>query len=88
MNFFEFIAFCVMQQHDNAMFVAELREGCIELPEHFATGESPSGHVARSDNSPDDNPVTNDGATLGRVLFYDVALSRNDSVSARSFPPY
>ena len=28
-----------------------------------------------NDNTPEDNPVTNDGATLGRVLFYDVRLS-------------
>lgn len=30
------------------------------------------------------NPITDDGATLGRVLFYDVALSTNDTVSCAS----
>ena len=33
------------------------------------------------DNTPADNPITNAGATLGRVLFYDVRLSRNETVS-------
>ncbi len=34
-----------------------------------------------SDNTPANNPVTNSGATLGRVLFYDVNLSANKSIS-------
>jgi cytochrome c peroxidase len=34
--------------------------------------------VARAwDNTPADNAITNDGATLGRVLFYDSTLSAN-----------
>lgn len=36
------------------------------------------------DNTPADNPVTNDGATLGRVLFYDKALSFNNTTSCGS----
>lgn len=36
------------------------------------------------DNTPSDNPVTNDGATLGRVLFYDKALSVNNTTSCGS----
>lgn len=43
-----------------------------------------NGPQADADNTPDDNPVTNWGATLGRVLFYDVKLSANDSVSCAS----
>ncbi|MEM7152198.1 MAG: cytochrome c peroxidase [Myxococcota bacterium] len=31
-----------------------------------------------------DNPITDQGATLGRVLFYDVALSVDDSISCAS----
>lgn len=38
----------------------------------------------RADNTPDDNPVTDAGATLGRVLFYDVRLSQNETVSCAS----
>ncbi len=34
-----------------------------------------------NDNTPADNPVTDEGATLGRVLFYDRRLSSNRQVS-------
>lgn len=37
-----------------------------------------------NDNTPADNPLTNNGATLGRVLFYDVHLSRNNTISCGS----
>ena len=36
------------------------------------------------DNTPGNNPVTDAGATLGRVLFYDVALSANNTVACAS----
>jgi cytochrome c peroxidase len=36
------------------------------------------------DSTPSDNPVTNAGATLGRVLFHDRSLSRNGLVSCAS----
>lgn len=36
------------------------------------------------DNTPGNNAITNAGATLGRVLFYDKRLSRNDTVSCAS----
>jgi cytochrome c peroxidase len=35
-------------------------------------------------NTPANNPVTNYGATLGRVLFYDTNLSRNNTKSCAS----
>ncbi len=50
----------------------------LELPGHFAQ----SGRD--DDNTPPDNPLTNDGATLGRVLFYDTRLSANDTTSCAS----
>lgn len=37
-----------------------------------------------NDNSPTNNPITNDGATLGRVLFYDKQLSKNNTISCAS----
>lgn len=40
--------------------------------------------VRSVDNTPVDNPVTDRGATLGRVLFWDRRLSRNDTVSCAS----
>src|SRR5436305_13822841 len=36
------------------------------------------------DNTPLDNPITNEGATLGRVLFYDKHLSINDKIACAS----
>ncbi len=50
-----------------------------DLPNHFTTGQ-----VAGIDNTPNNNPVTDEGATLGRVLFYDVNLSGNNTVSCAS----
>jgi cytochrome c peroxidase len=36
------------------------------------------------DNTPANNPLTNAGATLGRVLFYDKQLSRNNTIACAS----
>ena len=36
------------------------------------------------DNTPGNNVITNDGATLGRVLFYDKSLSINNKISCAS----
>lgn len=44
-------------------------------------GQSPLGTVAFSDNTPSGNRITNPGAALGRVLFYDVRLSRDDRIA-------
>jgi cytochrome c peroxidase len=38
----------------------------------------------QQDNTPADNPITNGGATLGRVLFYDKNLSNNNTISCGS----
>lgn len=40
--------------------------------------------VIEQDNTPSTNPVTDWGATLGRVLFYDKILSLNNSVACAS----
>lgn len=50
-----------------------------DLPEHFKNGE-----VAALDNTPADNLLTDAGATLGRVLFYDTRLSHDGSTSCAS----
>ncbi|MDX1421372.1 MAG: cytochrome c peroxidase [Rubricoccaceae bacterium] len=49
------------------------------LPPHLDT---PPSRIA--DNTPPDNPVTDAGATLGRVLFYDRQLSRNGTTACGS----
>ncbi len=46
------------------------------LPEHFKTPAA-----RRFDNTPASNRVTDAGATLGRVLFYDTRLSANNTVA-------
>jgi cytochrome c peroxidase len=55
----------------------------VVLPPHF-TAPAPGGSVVSTDNMPASNPVTDQGATLGRVLFYDRRLSINDGVSCAS----
>ncbi|HET6341834.1 MAG TPA: cytochrome-c peroxidase, partial [Gemmatimonadota bacterium] len=52
------------------------------IPRHFLA--SFPGTVAFTDNTPPENPITNAGATLGRVLFYDVRLSANDRIACAS----
>jgi cytochrome c peroxidase len=53
------------------------------LPPHFrAAGGGTS--VSSQDNTPATNPITDAGATLGRVLFYDPRLSASDAVSCGS----
>ncbi len=58
--------------------------GIIDLLnlENYANQETPD-YITR-DNTPDGNPITDLGATLGRVLFYDKRLSRNDTISCAS----
>lgn len=48
----------------------------VQLPDHFPS--------FRSDNTPSHNPVTDHGATLGRVLFYDPGLSSTGKISCGS----
>ncbi|MFT5196600.1 MAG: cytochrome c peroxidase [Cellvibrionaceae bacterium] len=50
-----------------------------DLPNYFE-----QGRVNNTDNTPNNNQVTDAGATLGRVLFYDVKLSANDTTSCSS----
>jgi cytochrome c peroxidase len=54
----------------------------MPLPEHFSPGVPNSPGFA--DNTPANNPITDAGATLGRVLFYDKRLSANQSISCAS----
>jgi cytochrome c peroxidase len=49
----------------------------VKLPAHFT-------EPGRNDNTPPDNPLTDHGVTLGRVLFYDTRLSANNTTSCAS----
>jgi cytochrome c peroxidase len=55
------------------------RYSLLNLPSHFGTAAA-----VRFDNTPANNPVTDHGATLGRVLFYDTRLSANGTISCGS----
>jgi cytochrome c peroxidase len=52
------------------------------IPAHFRS--SIAGTVAFSDNTPATNRITNAGAELGRVLFYDPRLSAGDRIACAS----
>jgi cytochrome c peroxidase len=54
----------------------------LTAPANYA-GQATPAYITK-DNTPPDNQITDLGATLGRVLFYDQRLSRNDTVSCAS----
>ncbi|MEZ4911514.1 MAG: cytochrome c peroxidase [Saprospiraceae bacterium] len=59
----------------------------LNLPSHFTTnvaGQPLPTSINGIDNNPANNPVTDDGATLGRVLFYDKKLSANGTIACAS----
>ncbi|WP_232323388.1 cytochrome-c peroxidase [Photobacterium sp. J15] len=53
-------------------------------PEYYTSQNSPFGNVDTQDNTPFANPVKNNGANLGRILFYDVRLSANNTKACAS----
>jgi len=56
-------------------------------PYNYANESYPShiqSIISAFDNTPPNNPITNHGATLGRVLFYDKSLSLSKTVSCAS----
>jgi cytochrome c peroxidase len=64
-------------------------DGVLDLPSPlYAYDLPPPAHAeaaARAfDNTPADNPITDAGATLGRVLFWDTALSASGTVACAS----
>jgi cytochrome c peroxidase len=69
-----------------AQFTAssQAQDGVIDLAAlpNYANQLKP--FFIEKDNTPAANPITDAGATLGRVLFYDKRLSRNNTVSCSS----
>lgn len=51
----------------------------VDVPNSFL-----DNGTAQEDNTPNNNRVTDAGATLGRVLFYDTQLSANNTISCAS----
>ncbi|AMQ56577.1 cytochrome-c peroxidase [Algoriphagus sanaruensis] len=59
----------------------------LNLPTYFVTnvpGSPLPTSILGTDNTPSNNPITDEGATLGRVLFYDKNLSANGTISCAS----
>ena len=63
---------------------APLLAGGIDVSDLFGYAAEQAPAYLVHDNAPADNAVTDAGATLGRVLFYDRALSLNGTVSCAS----
>ncbi len=84
-RFFRFV-------HDPAVVpVASTLANALRLPAAYANYASPVlppyflvNPIAAQDNTPANNRITDPAATLGRVLFYDKRLSRNQTVSCAS----
>lgn len=53
-------------------------------PAHYTDPNRADGVIVTADNTPVDNPLTDAGARLGRVLFYDVALSADGTAHCGS----
>lgn len=58
--------------------------GTIDLNSLFNYSNQVIPAYINKDNTPSSNPITDEGATLGRVLFYDTKLSLTNSVSCGS----
>ncbi len=58
---------------------ATLYDYVAALPDYLTTVA-----IRQVDNTPANNPLTNEGATLGRVLFYDKNLSVNNTIACAS----
>ena len=61
-----------------------LMSGVIDLNNLFDYENQSTPNYLSKDNTPLDNPITNAGATLGRVLFYDKSLSSDNTISCGS----
>ena len=60
------------------------QEAVLDLTKlHSYENQEVPAYINR-DNTPGNNPITDIGATLGRVLFYDKRLSKNSTVSCAS----
>lgn len=75
----------VLDDDDNAILAQTLNlpttpfDYSVTLPAHLNNNA-----IRGEDNEPNNNPVTDAGATLGRVLFYDTKLSANGTIACAS----
>ncbi len=59
-------------------------DGTIDLNLLFNYANQPVPNYINEDNTPNNNAINDETATLGRVLFYDTNLSLNNSISCAS----
>ncbi len=57
------------------------QNGVVDLTKLHNYANQPRPAYITRDNTPSNNAITDAGATLGRILFYDKRLSRNSTVS-------
>lgn len=69
--------FAILSQ--SLSLVENLEDYTVNLPNFFLNNQ-----LQDEDNTPNSNPITDIGATLGRVLFYDKQLSANNTISCAS----
>ena len=56
----------------------------LDLANLFHYADQPVPLYIMRDNTPEDNLITDEAATLGRVLFYDTQLSVDNTISCGS----
>lgn len=88
--FFCVLMLCVSCKTDEIYADQDTNQKVLHLPEtpyNYAAIDFPetfTPYVFTFDNTPEDNPITDTGATLGRVLFYDTSLSVTNTISCAS----
>jgi cytochrome c peroxidase len=69
----------------NTAATLQAKDGVLDLTTlHNYANQNVPAYARNRDNTPLDNAITDAGATLGRVLFYDKRLSRNNTISCAS----
>ncbi len=64
--------------------ISQAQSGTVDLTTLANYANQPLPNYIGRDNSPVANPITDAGATLGRILFYDKRLSKNNTISCSS----
>jgi len=84
----EYVAIDNVSDDDDAVTVVSSLLDLPATPFNYANINIPNffldNDVRNEDNTPNNNQITDNGATLGRVLFYDTKLSLNNTVSCAS----
>ena len=92
-SFFSLLFFCLACKKEEVppLSPEEIFEQTLQLPEtpfNYANVVLPEYlndfPNQREDNMPESNPITDWGATLGRVLFYEKGLSLNETIACAS----